>query len=36
MCRISADDVSLFSKVLDIDKSVKELNTGLEKMQFKK
>ena len=32
MCRISADDVYFFSKILDVDKSVKELNTGLEKI----
>ena len=32
MCKISADDTSLFSKVLDINKSVTELNTNLEKI----
>ena len=32
MCKIFADDTSLFSKVLDINKSVTELNTDLEKI----
>ena len=32
MCKIFADDTSLFSKVLDINKSVKELNTDSEKI----
>ena len=32
MCKIFADDTSLFSKVLDINKSVTELNTNLEKI----
>ena len=32
MCKFFADDASLFSKVLDINKSVAELNTGLEKI----
>ena len=32
MCKIFADDTSLFSKVLDISKSVAELNTDLEKI----
>ena len=31
MCKIFADDTSLFSKALDINKSVTELNTDLEK-----
>ena len=43
MCKIFADDTSLFSKVLDINKSVTEINSDLEninqwvyqwKMQF--
>ena len=33
MCKIFADDASLFSKVLDIDKSVTELNPDLEKIR---
>ena len=32
MCKIFADDTSLFSKVLDLSKSVTELNTDLEKI----
>ena len=32
MCKSFADDTSLFSKVLDIKKSVTELNTALEKI----
>ena len=32
MCNIFADDTFLFSKVLDINKSVTELNTNLEKI----
>ena len=36
MCKIFADDTSLFSKVLDINKSVTELNTDLEKKQTSK
>ena len=32
MCKIFADDTSPFSKVLDINKSVTELNTDLEKI----
>ena len=32
MCKVFADDTSLFSKVLDISKSVTELNTDLEKV----
>ena len=32
MCKIFADGASLFSKVLDINKSVAELNTDLEKI----
>ena len=32
MCKIFAYDISLFSKVLDINKSVTELNTDLEKI----
>ena len=32
MCKFFADGASLFSKVLDINKSVAELNTGLEKI----
>ena len=32
MCKIFADDTSFFSKVLDINKSVTELNTDLEKI----
>ena len=32
MCKIVADDTSLFSKVLDINKSVTELNTDVEKI----
>ena len=32
MCKIFADDISLFSKVLDLDKSVPELNTDLRKI----
>ena len=31
MCKIFADDTSLFSKVLEINKTVTELNTDLEK-----
>ena len=33
MCKIFADDTSLFSKVLDIYKSVIKLNTDLEKIR---
>ena len=32
ICKIFADDTSLFSKALDINKSVTELNTDLEKI----
>ena len=32
MCKIFADDTSLFSKVLDVNKSVTELNADLEKI----
>ena len=32
LCKILADDTSLFSKVLDVDKSVIELNADLEKI----
>ena len=32
MCKILADDTSIFSKVLDINKSVTELNTDLEEI----
>ena len=32
MCKIFADDTSLFSKVLDVNKSVVELNADLEKI----
>ena len=32
MCKIFADDTSLFSKVLDVNKSVIELNADLEKI----
>ena len=32
MCKIFADDFSPFSKVLDINKSVTELNADLEKI----
>ena len=32
MCKIFADDTSVFSKVLDINKSFPELNTDLEKI----
>ena len=32
MSKIFADDISLFSEILDINKSVTELNTGLEKI----
>ena len=32
MCNIFADDTSLFSKALDLDKSVTELNTDLQKI----
>ena len=32
MCKIFADDTSLFSKVVDINKSVTKLNTDLEKI----
>ena len=31
MCKIFADDTSFFSKVLDLDKSVAELYTDLQK-----
>ena len=31
MCKIFADDTSIFSKVLDVNKSVIELNVDLEK-----
>ena len=30
LCKIFADDTSLFSKVHDIDKSAKEFNSDLE------
>ena len=33
ICKILANDTSLFSKVLDITKSVTELNTDLEKIR---
>ena len=33
MCKIFADYTSLFSKVLDINKSVTELNTDLKKIR---
>ena len=32
MCKTFADNTSLFSKVLGINKSVTELNTDLEKI----
>ena len=32
LCKILADDTSLFSKVLDVDKSVIELNADLEEI----
>ena len=32
ICKIFADDTSLFSKVHDIDISAKKLNSGLEKI----
>ena len=32
MCKIFADETSLFSKVLDINKTVTELHTNLEKI----
>ena len=32
MCKIFADDTSLFSKVFYVNKSVTELNTDLEKI----
>ena len=32
MCKIFADGTSLFSEVLDLDKSVTELNTDLQKI----
>ena len=32
MCKSFADDTSLFSKVLDLNKSVVELNADLEKI----
>ena len=32
MCKIFADDTSLFSKVLDVNKSVVELKADLEKI----
>ena len=32
MCKIFADDTSLLSKVLDVNKSVIELNPDLEKI----
>ena len=32
MCKIFADDTSLFSKVLDVNKSVIELHADLEKI----
>ena len=32
MCKIFADDTSLFPNLLDINKSIAELNTGLEKI----
>ena len=32
MCKIFADDISLFSKVLDVNESVIELNANLEKI----
>ena len=31
MCKSFADDTSLFSKILDLNKSVAEPNTDLEK-----
>ena len=34
ICKIFADDSSLFSKVYDIDISAKELNSDLEKIKF--
>ena len=33
MCKMFADDTSLFSKVLDVNKSVVELNADLGKDQ---
>ena len=33
MCKIFADDTSSFSKVLDVNKSVIELNSDLEKIK---
>ena len=32
MCKIFADDIFLFSKVLDMNKSVAKLNSDLEKI----
>ena len=32
MCKIFAEETSLFSKVLDINKTVTELHTNLEKI----
>ena len=32
ICKIFADDTSLFSKVLDVNKSVNELNSNLERI----
>ena len=32
MCKVFADDAFLFSKVLDVNKSVVELNADLEKI----
>ena len=32
MCKIFADDTSLFAEVLDLDKSVTELNIDLQKI----
>ena len=34
LCKIFADDASLFSKVCDINKSVSELNASLEKIIY--
>ena len=32
MCKIFANDTSLFSKFLDLDKSVAEINTDVQKI----
>ena len=32
MCKLFADDTSIFSKVLDFDKSVTEFNTDLRRI----